>query len=380
MRLSPRLILFTLAACFAFTGCQYIPIAKDYRNVKDVQIQLDKLYADHQIALAANTVAVENKMNELLAQKDAQLQGAADSLYGAGEAFKYYLTPVRLDIIIHNRVEEAQAAVGRAPTFAAIQKENARLLTELDETKTSLAQLQKTHTDEVAAKTKLSEDAIRIQKELEGVKQAKLDAEVEFNAKNKLLSDKLRTANSIVQSDLRQKADDQASIERIKMKMITACGIGALLCVLGAIYLPGNLRGGAIVLGVVLGGAAMAIPFIEGWMVAAGILVTVLGVFAYFGIQHKTVVTANTNLISAIQDTKDSATPNSPATLMENVQAWNTKYVKDASGKIVSVPDTKVESYIQKTLIGLGRLSAPVVLPTEPAVVTPAPTPTITTT
>ena len=365
--------------CLAFTGCQYIPIAKDYRNVKDVQIQIDKLNAAHELALAANTVAVENKMTELLAQKDAQLQGAADSLYGAGEAFKYYLTPVRLDIIIHNRVEEAQAAVGRAPTFAAIQKENARLLTELDETKTSLAQLQKTHTDEVAAKTKLSEDAIRIQKELEGVKQAKLDAEVEFNAKNKLLSDKLRTANTIIQSDLRQKADDQASIERLKEKLMMACGALALLALAGAYFSPVG-KPFLITTAAALGGATVAIPFIEGWMVATALGLIAAIVVITFLVKHNTVVKANTNLISAIQDTKDSATPNSPATLMENVQAWNTKYVKDASGKIVSVPDTKVENYIQKTLIGLGRLPAPVVLPTEPAAVTPAPTPTITTT
>lgn len=367
MRLS-RLFLFALITCLAVSGCQYIPIAKDYRNVKDVQVQIDKLEAKHQVELAQVTKAVENKMTELLAQKDAQLQGAADSLYGASEGFKYYMTPLRLDLIIHNRVEEAQAALGKAPTFEAIVRENARLLVELDEKKTSLAQLQSAHVEEVAAKTKLSADAVRIQGELEKLKQAKLDAETKFIADNKVLTDKLREANGTIQADLEQKASDKAATERLKAKLMTACGALALLALAGAFYSPVG-KEFLVIAGAVLGGATVAIPFIEGWMIAAALGgLGVIGAIVFLA-KHNMLSKANTNMVHAIQDDIEQGS----TTIKKNLSAWNTKYVKNADGSITEVPDTAVEKTILATLMNIGRLPTDV-NPVNVAAVPPTPT------
>ena len=371
MRLSFQLIIFLFVSCVAFSGCQHIPLLKDYMRVKDAQAQISKLEDQHRADLAASNQAIENKMQGVIDSKDGQLQAGADSLYIADQGFKYYNKPARLDLIIHNSVEETIGALGKAPTFEAIKTQNARLEVLLDEAKTSLVQLQADHVVQMEANAKLVDTTNKAQADLAAAKDAKLQTETKFIADNKKLSDALATANNSVQTDLTNKANNAAATERLKAKLMTICGIAALACLAGAFYSPVG-KEFLVVAGAALGGATVAIPFIEPWMIAMALSVIAALVTAVFLVKHNTVTKVNSNLINAIQDTKETASPEVASTLMQNVQSWNTNYVKDAAGNLVTVADKSVESFIQKALIASGRLPAPIV-----STSTPVPTPTI---
>jgi len=164
----------------------------------------------------------------------------------------------------------------------------------------------------------------------------------------------------------------------LKTKLMIACGAAAVLCLLGAIYSPVS-KGTLGLLSAVFGGATVAIPFIEGWMVLVavlGLLAVAIGKFLY---DHNIATNVNKNLIGAVQDTKEKD-PETYAKLQPTLQSWNTTYVKDAIGNTVSKIDSKAEAYIEQLLMHSGRLEAPVINAPEPTTapvpsVTPTPTP-----
>jgi hypothetical protein len=344
-------ILVVCLAAFLFsagwTSCVHIP----YEAKSEVTRQLDELKKNHEIDKAVDLAKLSGQKDKVIQSKDLQLQTISNSLYGANEGFKYYYKPGRLDIIINNRVTEAQAAVGVPPTYEAIVKENARLALELDETKTSLSQLSATHKEVVASNTKISDESKKQQAEIERLEKEQLTKDAAYLVKLNAKQDELNTVNSKIQSMLQQKADDEQATKELKQKLMLWCGIGALACLAGAIYSPVGKQG-FVIGGIVLGGAAVAIPFITLWMVLVGVLVVsaICGVALAmkFNLLNKT----NTTLVQGIQDDIE----NGSTTIKSSIKAWNTKYVKAADGSITEVPDKAVNNLIQSTLMKVGRL------------------------
>jgi hypothetical protein len=119
----------------------------------------------------------------------------------------------------------------------------------------------------------------------------------------------------------------------------------------GAIYSPIGKQGFAIG-GVVLGGATVAIPYIEGWMIAVAILVVALIGAAIAAVKFNLLNKANTNMVHAIQDDIEQGS----TTIKSNLKAWNTKYVKNGDGTVTEVPDAGVEGVIKSKLMEVGRL------------------------
>ena len=72
--------------------------------------------------------------------------------------------------------------------------------------------------------------------------------------------------------------------------------------------------------------------------------------------KHNLAEVANENIVNAIEDTKTKpgATIDD---LKTNLKEWNTTYVKDKSGKIVTKTDEAVEKYIKGKLMKNGRLT-----------------------
>jgi len=149
----------------------------------------------HKKEVSEKVKDVQTKLEKTIESQDNQLQEGANKLYGANEAFKFYKNPERLDLIINNRVTEAQAAIGKQPTYKAVQEENERLKKELDEKLTSLDDLRKKHNEVIAENVKLSEATSTAKKEVEIAKAEWLKIEQKYISDSTLLQSKLKEAN-----------------------------------------------------------------------------------------------------------------------------------------------------------------------------------------
>ena len=343
------LLLTMMAGCNTIEGLLY----KNYTKKADIEKQIKSLEDKHKEEVSAKVKDVQDKLEKTITSQDNQLQEGANKLYGANEAFKYYQTPQRLDLIINNRVTEAQAALGKAPTYKAIQEENQRLKDELDEKKTSLEQLRAKHNQVLAENAKLSDETAKAKKEVEDAKAQWLAIEQKYIGDAAGLQAKLNAANNKIIEMENERSNNKEAIERMKTKLMIGCGIAAALCVIGAVYSPIG-KGSLAMCAAVFGGAAAAIPFIEGWMILIAVLVIAAIITIVFLYKHHIADKTTDNLINHIQDIKEN--PNIPddvkKLLKDNLSQWNSKYVGDK----ITQADTAVENYIKTKLKDYGRL------------------------
>ena len=353
MKTTVIIVLTTLT--LLLTGCNTIEaiLYKNYITQAKAQDQINKLEEKHKQDVAEKVAAVQTGLEKTIQAQDNQLQEGANKLYGANEAFKFYTTPSRLDLIINNRVVEAQSAIGKSPTYEAIKAENQRLKDELDEKKTSLEDLIKKHNQVVAENTRLVDQANIAKKEVEVAKAEWLKTEQKYINDAKSLNDRLKEANDKIQAALKEKADNAAAIERMKTKLMIGCGAMAVLCVLGTIYSPVGKSSLAIA-AATFGGAAAAIPFIQGWMILVAGLVICAIITIVILYKHHVADKTNENLINHIQDIKENPNiPDEVKNIIKNsLSSWNSKYIDDKT----SQTDHSVENYIKSKLKDYGRL------------------------
>lgn len=348
-------LISVMLGLFGLTGCSTLQnmLYKEYTKKSDAEKQMYDLKEKHKADIDERVRAVQTGLEKTIQAQDNQLQAGANKLYGANEAFKYYANPTRLDLIINHRVTEAQAAIGKQPTYQAIKEENERLKDELDEKKTSFEQLKAKHTDILAKNTQLSEATAKAKKEVEDAKAAWLKAEQKYISDASALQIQLNSANDAIISLERQRADDNAAAERMKTKLMIGCGIVAALCVLATIYSPVG-KSSLAMAAVVFGGAAAAIPYIEGWMILVAAVVIIAIVAAMFLYKHHVADKTTDNLINHIQDLKED--PTIPDDLKnhikESLSKWNSKYT-DGKNTTTDIP---VENYIKSKLKDYGRL------------------------
>lgn len=131
------------------------------------------------------------------------------------------------------------------------------------------------------------------------------------------------------------------------------CGIAAAICVIGTIYSPVG-KGSLAIAAAVFGGAAAAIPFIEGWMILIGVLAVALIITAIFLYKHHVADKTSDNLINHIQDMKENPNISDDVKKMlkESLTQWNSKYIDGKS----TTTDISVENYIKSKLKTHGRL------------------------
>jgi hypothetical protein len=357
MKAKSYIIVLMLCGMAMLSSCNSITayLTREYLKKDVVENQIKVLESKHKEEVDAKVKDVQAKLEKTITAQDNQLQEGANKLYGANEAFKFYQLPTRLDLIINNRVVEAQAAIGKSPTYEAIKAENQRLKDELDEKKTSLETLRDKHNQVLAENTKLSEAATQAKKEVEAAKAEWLKTEQKYISDATLLDAKLKDANNKIAAGLKEKADNKEAVERMKTKLMVGCGIIAVLAMAAAIYSPVGKRG-LIIISAVLGTVTACIPFIEPWM----IWMVALSVFAIFAVlvgaflyrYNKAEKTAD-NLINHIQDVKEKIIqdPTTKEALKKNLTQWNTEYAKSGS-----ISDKGVEKFIEERLKEYGRL------------------------
>lgn len=346
--------VLSLAVLFTLTGCISNPLTKYYVKKTDVEKQIATLNQEHSISLDKKDKEISAKKDEVIVKQDNKLQGAANSLYLASEGYKFYIAPTRLDMIINNSVTEGQAALGLNPTYEAVVTANKRLTDELDEKKTSLEQLRKTHADLIGVNTKLADESVKAKKDLIDLNATKLAEEQKFITDSGALQGKLNGANDDLIKKQQDVVDRRAEILAQKRTLMLWCGVGAALAMVGAIYSPIGKQG-LITIAAVLGAATAAIPFIEGWMVYTAIGVVLAVVIGYFLYTHNVADKTNTNLINAIEDTKERLGKDA-SVLTNNLKSWNGTYAKDHQGNVITKVDPAVENYIKQKLMQSGRL------------------------
>ena len=197
-----KVYLFLILLVPLLNGCSTIEaiLYKNYITQAKAQDQINKLEEKHKQDVAEKVAAVQTGLEKTIQAQDNQLQEGANKLYGANEAFKFYTTPSRLDLIINNRVVEAQSAIGKSPTYEAVKAENQRLKDELDEKKTSLEDLIKKHNQVVAENTRLVDQTNQAKKEVQAAKDEWLKTEQKYITDAKSLNDKLKEANAKIQA------------------------------------------------------------------------------------------------------------------------------------------------------------------------------------
>jgi hypothetical protein len=152
---------------------------------------------------------------------------------------------------------------------------------------------------------------------------------------------KLKEANDAIIAVEKKRADDSAAIQALKTKLSMAFGALALICTIGAIYLPVG-KGFAIVVGLIATAAATLIWVITGVQVAIGCGVGLLIALGYLLYKHHIAdkgVKAFANLLGEKPE------------LVAAADEWTTKYVTSKDGTVTTVPDTAVQALVKSKLI-----------------------------
>jgi len=337
---------FAIIVALLLVGCS-TPLHEAYIKKSDVEKQIAAMVVQHQQELDAAVSNISAKKDDVIVAKDFQLQTVADSLYGANLAFNFYTTPGRIDLIINNRVKEADAATGKKATPEAMERENKRLADELDETKTSLADLQKKHIEVVTTNTELANKTTKLEADL---KKALLDIETMKTAHaNELIlkQNELIATQDRINILEKKRSDDAAFIQKTKLKIVSILGILSIAAFVAAVYSP-VARGKTAAVGVIAAAGAAGVLYLQAWMVMTGmgVLLLAVGFFVLRELALKKKVVGN--LVGAIEEVKQIAPEKVKATLKD----WNSKVSSDGKKTV----DASVESEIQAVRIEQNHL------------------------
>ena len=330
-------------------------LKREYIKKDEAAQQLEDLKKKQEKEIGEVKSELSKKKDDLIQSKDFQLQTVADYLYGANLAFSFYTPPEpgRVSLIINNRVKEAAAATGKTATAEAMEKENARLRKELDETQTSLEDLREEHNKVIAENTKIANASAEYEKEIKRLndKISEMNT-IHADALIKKQDEIIEKQNKI--NDLeKQRADDAEWQRKMKLKAMGVCGLLALICVAGAIWSPA-FKSKFIIGATVFGACAAGIMYVQPWMIAAFFGVVIIGVLLKVAIEHHKVDKTATNLINYVQDQKES---NPTVHDKEKLSNYNGKYASDPStGKTIVVTDPDVEKVIEEKLKSAQRL------------------------
>lgn len=337
-------LVILLSGCSSFNR---LALKAGYQQISEARQQISQLESKHAAELSDARAKVDSKMSELLAQIDAQNQAVGNALYGADMTFQTLPSPTRPELIINNFVNEGWAAIGRKmPDYPTMVKINERIKRELDETRTSMEELKKSHDEAMKSNAKLSDDTREKQAQLE-----KAQADIKsLNAShlaeiNKKLAELSAAQDKVVALE-QERADNKEAVERTKFKMISVVGVLALLCVAGAIWSPvykSKFAIGAAVFGFI----AIGINFIQPihLVIGGGLILALL--IGYAVLEHNKERRAAGNVYAAIQSIKENSKEAYDQYVKPQLTEWNTKYLSDGS----KVPDKAAQDLIDKRLM-----------------------------
>ena len=354
-----------LTGCQSFVAMSHDELKREYikkseaeQNLRNIQEEYTKKLSDKESQIS---VAKDNVING----QDKQMQAAADALYSINQATNLYPQIGALEYT-KDRTKEGFTALGKAPTVKEIIEGGERLkkyltsysANDLEAIKKLKEENQKL-LGEMGILVKVSEEAktqvktLQIEKETLKVEKetAVATAQEKVNQAN---NDALKKSADVIAAE-KAARESAEKLEKTKREIMIWCGIGAALAMVGAVYSPVGKGGLAIISGV-LAFVAVAIMYIQPWMVLTVGLVGAAGAIGYVLYRHNLAETSNENMINAIQDVKEKASP-AYEDLKKSLQEWNTAYKTTKSGEIEEVADKKVLDYIDKKLAEYGRLT-----------------------
>ncbi len=336
-------VLVLLSSCTSVTDRLFASKDLKEKEIAALRVEFDKKLVEKQREMAAATTAI-------VANKDAQIRAVANGLYGADKVFSTILAPTRTDLLTNNYVNESWAAIGHLqPDYETTLKINERLKIELDEAKTSLESLRKTHQAVVSENQKLV-DATKIwQDKLSALTKEIGDIKSEYSAK----LDAKQTELGVIKDQLiaveTERANDRAAIQALKTKISSICGIIVLACLAGAIWSPIG-KTGFIYFGVAVGLAGAAIWVIPAWAVIVAIAVVALGLVAYALRKHYVESNTAKNVYRALESVKTKAKETWDTVVKPEIEEWQTK--RNKHGEIV--PDAAAIAHVDSVLIEAG--------------------------
>lgn len=233
------------------------------------------------------------------------------------------------------------------PTYETMQKINQRIRDDLDETKTSLTQLQAEHQAELGENAKLADAAKLAAERVVQLQQDLADLKSDHNATLAQLEHEKAALADLRAATEKQRSDETAATRAAKLKAIAWVGGFALLCIAGAVWSP-VFKDKFAIFAAVLGLVAAGIWYLQLWHVIVGFSVVALGVIGRMVYLHnrsdKTVI-ALTGYLHEKGQLADA-----------DLQAWMTKYVKQHDGTVTAVPDRAVADTVTAALTSTNKL------------------------
>ncbi len=364
-----RFVLASLLFCLlsGFTACQSVT-DRLFVTKSAKEKEIATLRVAYEGKLAAKDAETAEATKRVAAAKDAQAQGAITALYGQTQVFNSIVTPTRTDILFNNLAQEGWAALGGAPpSREAMQAMNDRLRKELDATQTSLADLQRNHNAALAANQALADATARYQKEVEAAEAARAAIDKDYRGKLDVAQASLNETNDQLVASEHARANDSAARAAQLAKLSWGAGIIAALCVVGAIVSP-VFKAQLGMAAVAFGGAAVAIPYLTGWWVLAGVGLVLAGLTIWMLRAHHIETKFGDAMALAAQRVKDTAGDAWTKTVGPIVADSLSRYAK-VGGKVLTIPDASMTALMDSKLIDYQAHSGDAVIAAPPATV-----------
>ena len=356
-------MLVLLTGCQSFVALSHDELKREYIKKSEAEQNLRNVQDEYNRKISDKENQVSTAKDKVITGQDQQIQAAADALYSVNQATLQFPQAGALEFT-KDTTQRGMSALGKPPTIKEIIEGGERLrkyitsyasnnVEEIKKLKEENANLIKqngilvTNTEEAKNEVKkLNEEKVKLKEEKESAVSV---AQSNLNQANNNLQQKTKEA-----LDAEKKANEKAEkLEKTKHQIMIWCGIGAALAMVGAIYSPVG-KGGMTLISAILGFVAIAIMYIEPWMVLTVGLVGAFGAIAYMLYTHHIADKTNDNLVNHIQDIKEN--PNIPDNvkqlIKQSLTEWNSKYVGDK----ISKADDAVEKYIKAKLKDYGRL------------------------
>ena len=358
--------------CSLFMGCSIIDsiaLKSGYKNLNKANVEL-KAKQDELSQVKLDSIkAINDAKDQVAKQKDAQYNQLYDNftntstwVYGVWISAQLNKSkyPSRLADIMFLKSDSA-LKFSLGPTKEAIIAQNQSLVDELNEQKTTNAQLQakydKVAQDAQISQEKLKDDDLAVINAQKNADKIKSDKQAEIDAKQRDV-DAAQIAKSKAEDEVRaSQAKSLADIkkeEKFKIYMIGILMTVALAAGAAAIFAPLPLLKPKLALfAIVAFGAAMAIPFLQAWMVLIPLGLVVLSLLIVGGFMLYNFIkereTAG-NTYSAIEEFKNEA-PQEFAKLSTKLSDWQSKITTDAKGIITKTIDPAVSMIINNHLV-----------------------------
>jgi hypothetical protein len=361
--------LFLLAvSMLALGGCQVMDTGFNklgYQKIDEANAKIAQVEADAQRKQDELNSKLATENAKVLSTQTSQMQGAVDELFAANYAFTLNPNPDRNAIVVNYHVKGAADYLDLSPSAAAVAKHLVEVKQELDEAKTSIADLEKKYQTEKEKADALAKQKADAEAEKARIEKEKLDVEKEKNdkvAELQLVKDK--EVKHVLDAQ-QKKLDDDNARKALVQKLMYWSGAIAVLALIAAVFAPVFKKESATIAGI-MGAVTVALPFIEPWMVGIG-LASILALFIGWMVMkhHKELSVrekaleleskVNKNLVNVIQDVKDKSKEVFESHLKPALEDWNTTVKQNPDGSIIKVADKEVMDAIDSKLIQSDR-------------------------